>query len=431
MSKRRTARGRRAVMLSAALLLAVCAVLAPSQASRVFAQVFHAVLVHSDPANGSVLAASPSMVQLWFTEPVQLVEPSLTIYGPSGGIVEQETVQEINGEVSVPFKASADGTYLVTWQVISQDTDPISGSFIFSLRHPGGPWSGAVSSNVSPVGQWLQIFAHLLHFWGYALGFGSLVFLSLVVYPLKRSSQDALQEPIWRLVNLSILVLVLAEGVALLAQSASLGTHTLFDPTFLATVLDSRFGRALSLRLGAALALWVLMGIARQGNRQVVNVALILGGMLALVDSIASHAITTPVVWLALMVTALHLAAMGVWLGGLIALLVLWRHKGAVSYRQELVARFSPLALASVVELALTGVLLAGLHLQNLNDLLTTTYGRVLACKILALALPLLFVVLSRRKRSTSPVPWWLLELLALVGMLVLAGALASLPPPR
>jgi copper transport protein len=419
------------VVLGAALLLAICAILAPSQASRVSAQAFHAVLVHSDPANNSVLEASPGIVRLWFSEPVQLVEPSLTIYGPSGGMVEQGTVQEINGEVSVPFKASADGTYLVIWQVISQDTDPVSGSFVFSLRHPGGSWSGAVSSNVSLVGQWLQILAHLLHFLGYALGFGSLVFLSLVVYPLRSSGQDALQESIWRLVNLSILVLVLAEGVALLAQSASLGKHALFDPTFLATVLGSSFGRALALRLGAALALWVLMGIARQGNRHAVSAALILGVLLASVDSTSSHAITAPVVWMALMVTALHLMAMGVWLGGLMTLLVLWRLKEAASYHRELVARFSYLALVSVVELILTGVVLTGLHLQSLKELLTTTYGRVLTGKILALALPLLFAALSRRKRSPSPVTWWLLELFALVGILVLAGALASLPPLR
>jgi copper transport protein len=173
------------------------------------------------------------------------------------------------------------------------------------------------------------------------------------------------------------------------------------------------------------------MGIARQGNRHAVSAALILGVLLASVDSTSSHAITAPVVWMALMVTALHLMAMGVWLGGLMTLLVLWRLKEAASYHRELVARFSYLALVSVVELILTGVVLTGLHLQSLKELLTTTYGRVLTGKILALALPLLFAALSRRKRSPSPVTWWLLELFALVGILVLAGALASLPPLR
>lgn len=428
MRKRCMESGWRGLVLLAALVLAWCAAFAPGQ---VFAQVLHAVLLHADPAPGSVLATPPRVVRLWFSEPVQLVEPAVTIYGPAGEIVAQGHAGEINGVVSMPLQASTAGTYLVTWQVISQDTDPASGSFVFSLRHAGGPWTGATGSSVAPLGLWLQVLAHLLHFLGYTLAFGPLVFLALVIYPLKRTNQQAFQEPIWRLVNAGILVLLLAEVVELLAQSASLGTHALVDPLFLSTVLGSSFGRALALRLGSALALWVLLGIVRQGNRKAVVAALILGGVLALIDSQASHAISAPVAWLALPVTALHLIAMGIWPGGVLTLLLLWRLKAAENYRQELLARFSPLALASVVELALTGLLLTGLHLASLADLLTTTYGRVLLGKMIALSLPLLIVLFSRSQRPAMRSRWWLLELCALAGILVLAGVLASLPPVR
>ncbi|HEX7737780.1 MAG TPA: copper resistance protein CopC [Ktedonobacteraceae bacterium] len=431
MSERRVKRSRRWLVLLAALFLAGCAVFAPGQASRAFARTLHAVLVHTDPPEGSVLTAPPRVIRLWFSEAVQLVEPAVTIYGPSGGIVAQGHVEELNGVVSVPFNASADGTYLVTWQVISQDTDPASGSFIFSLRHAGGPWTGSVSSSVAPLGLWLQVLGHLLHFLGYTLGFGPLIFLALVVYPLKRANQEALREPIRRLVTAGILILVLAEAVALLAQSASLGTHALFDAVFLSTVLGSSFGRALALRLGAALVLWVLVGIARQGNRKAVLVALILGGALAVIDSLASHAITAPVAWLIVLVTALHIMAMGAWPGGVLTLLLLWRLKAAQNYRQELLARFSPLALAFVGELALTGVVLSALHLSSLTDLVATIYGRVLLGKMLFLFLPLLFALFGRGQHTSRRERWWLLELLALVGILVLAGVLAALPPVR
>lgn len=253
MRKRHVEQKRHALVLCVALFLAGCAMFAPGLARRASAQALHAVLIRSNPGAGSILAAPPGVVRLWFSEPVQLVEPALTMYDPSGGSIKLGHVEARNGEVSVPFHATADGTYLVAWQVISQDTDPVSGSFVFSLRHPGGPWAGATTSSVSPLGWWLQILAHLLHFLGYALGFGSLAFLWLVVSPLKRAGQEILQEPIWRLVNVGILVLLFAEGIALLAQSASLGTHTFFDLTFLSTVLGSSFGRVLALRLGAAL----------------------------------------------------------------------------------------------------------------------------------------------------------------------------------
>jgi copper transport protein len=410
------------------LLLAILTVFVPGRADRALAQALHAALLRSDPADGSVQARAPREIRLWFSEPVQLVGQSVMVFAPSGAPVKLGTVQERNGEVSVPLKVVAAGTYLVNWQIISQDTDPVSGSFVFSIGHAGGAWAGTVSNNASPLGFWLQALAHLLHFLGYALAFGVLIFLRLVVVPLK---QDALVKPIWRLVNFGIVVLLVAEGASLIAQSASLGNHSLLDLTFLVTVLASSFGRALALRLGAALSLWVLVGIIQQGSRRVVDVALVLGGALAVIDSQASHAISSPIVWLGLIVTALHIAAMGAWLGGLIALLALWRRKEARAYRQDLLARFGPLAIASVVELILTGVVLAGLHLVSLTDLFATSYGHLLTIKIVALLFPLLFALLGQRRYRFSRERWWLLEGGSLLGILTLAALLVSLPPPR
>jgi copper transport protein len=410
------------------LLLAILTVFVPGRADRAMAQSLHAALLRSDPVDGSVLARAPGELRLWFSEPVQLVGQSIMVFAPSGASVELGTVQERNGEVSVPLKVVTTGTYLVNWQIISQDTDPVSGSFVFSIGHAGGAWAGTVSNNISPLGFWLQALAHLLHFLGYALAFGVLIFLRLIVVPLK---QDVLIKPIWLLVNLGIIVLLIAEGVALIAQSASLGNHSLLDLTFLVTVLASSFGRALALRLGAALSLWVLVGIIQQGSRRVVDVALVLGGALAMIDSQASHAISSPIVWLGLTVTTLHIVAMGAWFGGLIALLALWMRKEAREYRQDLFSRFGPLAIASVVELILTGIVLAGLHLVRLTDLFTTSYGRLLTIKIVALSLPLLFALLGQRRYRFSRERWWLLEGGSLLGILTLAALLVSLPPPR
>jgi copper transport protein len=425
MSSLSVGRGMYRCMQIVVLLLVILTVFVPGRADRAIAQSLHAALLRSDPVDGSVLARTPGEIRLWFSEPVQLVGQSIMVFAPSGAPVELGTAQERNGEVSVPLKVASAGTYLVNWQIISQDTDPVSGSFVFSVGHAGGAWAGTVSNNASPLGFWLQALAHLLHFLGYTLAFGVLAFLRLVVAPLK---QDVLAKLIWRLVNCGIVVLLVAEGVALIAQAASLGNHSLLDLTFLVTVLASSFGRALALRLGAALSLWVFVGIIQQGSRRVVDVALVLGGALALIDSQASHAITSPIVWLGLIVTALHIVAMGAWIGGLIALLALWRRKEARAYRQDLFARFGPLAIASVVELVLTGVVLAGLHLAGLSDLLTTPYGRLLTIKIVALLLPLLFALLGQRRSHER---WWLLEGSSLLGILTLAALLVSLPPPR
>ncbi|HET8846851.1 MAG TPA: CopD family protein, partial [Ktedonobacteraceae bacterium] len=180
-----------------------------------------------------------------------------------------------------------------------------------------------------------------------------------------------------------------------------------------------------------ALSLWVIMGILTQGNRKALPIALVLGVALAAIDSTASHAISSSLLWLAVLATTLHIAAMGAWTGGGIALLVLWRHTALKARRRELLARFSFLAAVSVAELVITGLVLAGLHLTSPADLLITSYGRVLTIKVVALLLPLLFVALSLRAPLSSRGNWWRLELLALLGILTLAATLVSLPAPR
>ena len=75
--------------------------------------------------------------------------------------------------------------------------------------------------------------------------------------------------------------------------------------------------------------------------------------------------------------------------------------------------------------------MLAGLHLVFPPDLLTTPYGRLLAIKIAALLLPLLFALFAQRRSRLSRERWWQLEGGALFGILILAALLVSLPPPR
>jgi methionine-rich copper-binding protein CopC len=55
------------VILGAVLLFCV-------QTAPVFAHTAHAILLHSTPQDGSVLTTPPTMVQLWFSEPVQIVD---------------------------------------------------------------------------------------------------------------------------------------------------------------------------------------------------------------------------------------------------------------------------------------------------------------------------------------------------------------------
>jgi len=46
------------------------------------AQLYHALLLRSDPAQDSVLGKAPVVIRLWFSEPFLFVGQAITVYAP-------------------------------------------------------------------------------------------------------------------------------------------------------------------------------------------------------------------------------------------------------------------------------------------------------------------------------------------------------------
>jgi copper transport protein len=415
-------------MLVGALLLA--SVVVVLQSKPVQAQQSHASLLRSDPVAGSVLASPPSVVCLWFSEIAQPVGQSIVVLSPTGTATQYGILSIHGAELCTPVKISTAGTYLVDWQVISQDTHPSSGAFIFSVRKVSGPWanSGPSVAGISPLGLCLQVAARLLHMLGYALSFGPFAFCWLVLSFLPSMDKERIAYRLERLVVPGILALVLAEGLALLAQAASMSPGALLNVSLLGDIMATSFGRVLAQRLGAALLLWILVGTIHY-NAQRAQVAIVgLGLVLAGIDGEASHALNGNPIWLSLLANAVHIAAMGVWVGGLITLLAIWRLPEMAGWRSLLLLRFGQIATVAVTELILSGVILAGMNLAQPLDLLTTAYGRVLLCKVIVVLMVLLLAFVGRRGPPALQHAWWVREMVGLLGLLLLAALLVSLP---
>ena len=92
---------------------------------------------------------------------------------------------------------------------------------------------------------------------------------------------------------------------------------------------------------------------------------------------------------LTIFVDTLHVWAVGVWIGGLG--FVLYANRGWLPRGGEttesilplLVSRFSPIAVASVGVVIVTGSISAWVHLSSFGDLLFTPFGQLLSVKIL------------------------------------------------
>ena len=148
---------------------------------------------------------------------------------------------------------------------------------------------------------------------------------------------------------------------------------------------------------------------------------------------------------------AVHLLAVGVWVGGLAALVLL----GGLAWGtlpeserprllRQLVPRFSRVAIIAVAAVLATGVINAFGDLGAFSDLWRITYGRVVSAKIVLLLLALglaarhLWVVPRRLAEPASAGPATrsfrrstAAELVVLLGAVALAAALVALVPGR
>jgi copper transport protein len=209
-------------------------------------------------------------------------------------------------------------------------------------------------------------------------------------------------------------------------------------------LLSTRFGQAHVARLGLLLAIaitvWAVTAIRRTGRRGSLLSGLLLAELAGLVGTVAVEGHAAAGAWPTARVPldVAHVAAAGVWLGGLamltVAALPAARRSitaarpaearvsvsvgpgGAVGVAERpappavedpwlavtaAVARFSAVALGCVVVLVASGVAAAWRQVGELDAITTTHYGQLVLVKAALLGLVLCFAAVSRRQVRT------------------------------
>jgi len=135
--------------------------------------------------------------------------------------------------------------------------------------------------------------------------------------------------------------------------------------------------------------------------------------------------------------TALHQLATAVWLGGLPYLLIAIRRAPAPDFARQLSARFSRLALVSVAVLASACLLLSFAYVGSFKAVYGTSYGAMVATKVLLFGLLLFLGALNFQLVRRGPASSILVSLKRFgeaeigIGITVIltAASLTSLPP--
>ncbi|MFF3659986.1 copper resistance CopC/CopD family protein [Streptomyces olivochromogenes] len=354
----------------------------------------HAALTGTDPQDGSVLKTAPTEVTLSFSESIGLLDDSFRVLDPDNRRVHTGDPghagdRSDTARVTLP-KGLGTGTFTVAWRVVSADSHPISGAFTFSI---GKPSATAPPVPVNPSGNTvagtLYDAARYLAYGGLALLIGAATFVLVCGFPgpVRRLLFSG-----WWILGGSTVALLLLRG----PYERGSGPADAFDPSVLNETLTSRPGLALLARL-VLLAAAVFCPVREQARGRLV---LALGGLLtvslAVTWAVAEHASAGIQVPVAMVSSVLHLLSMAVWLGGLAALLTAL-YRSAEPLPAAVVNRFSRLALASVTVLVVTGVYQSWRGLGSWDALTSTSYGRLLLAKLVAVLVLLAGAGASRR----------------------------------
>ncbi|KRF19014.1 hypothetical protein ASG90_03780 [Nocardioides sp. Soil797] len=353
----------------------------------------HASLVGSDPAEGAVLVAAPQQATLTFDEPVTLPEDAVQVFDAQGHpVASDSTARDKDVAVDLPDGLS-DGTYVVTWGVVSGDGHPVSGSLTFSIGKPSEDvvTPGSARPTASAVSAALGI-AQAVTYLTLFLAGGLLLFAS-VLLPADAGAARARR----RTVGVARCATVLAVLGAVLvvpltalhqqylrlgdiATSAAWDLHLIRDDLAVAALVT------VGLVVASTVTSWsgppwdALSRGARLGRT-----AIILAGAVIAVTAptLVGHPRQTAPVPLVLATDALHLVTGAIWVGGLVGLALslgsLRRHADVAGHA---LSRFSIVAAATLALLVATGSFMAWRIVGSWEALFGTRYGTLLLVKI-------------------------------------------------
>ncbi|MDX1524591.1 MAG: CopD family protein, partial [Anaerolineae bacterium] len=334
---------------------------------------------------------------------------------------------EANTEFTVSLKPISEGTYLVSWRVLSSvDGHTTSGTFPFGVGVGElSAEAGSVSSSATQPtpfsigGRWLTLT-------GIVLLLGIFTFQLFVWQPLigavrldeheGRMTTIFLRRSLWFAV-LCVGLIGVGLGLTFVSQNSQ---FDLLSGEYARIWLGTQFGSMWFVRFGLTLVTAVyLLYLFRLGTGIPVwlwwaGVALASG--LSLTVSLVSHsaALTAEDALLALIVDYAHMLAAGVWVGGLLQLvLALWlvrrlTAKSRAWLNWGAVLNFAAAAATSVGVLLLSGGYLAWKHINSWTLLFGTAYGLTLVAKLglifptLGIAVANLLVIKPRLEQALN-----------------------------
>ncbi|HEV8534103.1 MAG TPA: copper resistance protein CopC [Candidatus Limnocylindria bacterium] len=356
----------------------------------------HANYVRSNPASDARLVRPPTEVRIEFSEPPDPRTSMIQVLDTAGKRYDKGEAApsgDPNG-LKVSLATLAEGGYVVAWTTTSAvDGHTTRGSFAFVVGTGPIPAPPDVG-DAAPPPTAAEIAGRALSYAGIALALGTAVFVLFVRAP---AVAEETRREYWLLLAAGALVfvgsvtLIIEQGPKLPPRLGAMLAVRAFAGIVIAAL--SAAPPLARMRPVAALAggagVMTLGPLAVDRPRRVI--ALAAGLAAALTATLVSHA-TALANLKSMVLDYVHVVAVSVWTGGVVALLAIVLLRASESTPEErralgaTVWRFSVTALVAVCVLVTAGTLQAFDRLVLLEDLYETPYGIALAAKIALLA---------------------------------------------
>jgi copper transport protein len=430
----------------------------------------HGYIVRAIPEDRAVLERPPTRVQYWFSEDLEPAFSQITLLNQNGEEVAAGAVDAEDQSLMVlrPPSDLPDGAYIVSLRpAFASDGHVVAETRVFFVGESVAGVDGTAASDRAVP---LEVVWRGIVLTATSVLFGVTVLYNRVLVPAWGSKRftagflppRVVTRALW-IAWVALAVALIGNGLAILQNAMVVFNQpigaVIANGTWNTARLGSRFGDVWNVRMVLLLVVTgvlALMVVWRNEKPRTVAPfwqtlmwanALVVGTFAA--SSHATGALVMP--WVAVLMHWLHMTAVAVWTGGLVALVLLLPPALAPyegdQRRMALLAvmgRFSWLATGALAVTVTTGVYNATNWLYTPAEITTTTYGLALVYKtVLVVALVAVGAVHHVAARPTQYAKlaalfervggWRLtlpLEVVLVVVVIVSAGWVSATPPP-
>lgn len=325
----------------------------------------HALLEKATPAPDSHLQSSPEEIVLLFNERLENELYSIKVFNNLGEMIsKQKTVlSENQKQMSQTLPSLSDGSYTISYSVLSSDGHPIKGSYLITVGEVSDE-STALQQNLNGEQNLILIsgvrfiyYIALLLLTGWIL-WGAVSKAPLDIKKVYRKIAMYLQSGFF-ITNIGLGYVQFKDLLYGWGDVGPLLTGTTIGISWVVSMLLSILGFAILFRNPWLDIVWVILLLAAK--------------------SVNGHAMAFEPPILNITLDMIHLLAASIWASGLLYILIFWSKQR--EYMRRFLPTFSKAALLSILLLIVSGTALTLTYLPELKYLLYTEWGKWLLIK--------------------------------------------------